>query len=50
MFRCNNYNIVLFLCYAKNYLDILFVFINAYDLYYTLLYVSIDLLIYDYIF
>jgi hypothetical protein len=50
MFHCCNYNIVLFLNYIKNEIEILQVFINMCDYYYILLYISIDLLIYNYIF
>jgi len=50
MFYFSNFNIVSFFCYDKNYLEILYVFINVYDLYYILLYVNIDFLIYGYIF
>jgi len=50
MFYCSNFNIVSFFCYVKNYLEILHVFINVYDLYNILLYVNIDFLINDYIF
>jgi hypothetical protein len=50
VFHLNNCNIILFLCYIKNYIEILHVFINAYNLYYILLHVSIDLLIHGYIF
>jgi hypothetical protein len=50
MFHCSNYNIVLFLYYVKNLLEILHVFINAYNFYFILLYVNIDFLINNYIF
>jgi hypothetical protein len=50
VFHFNNYNIVLFFCYIKNYLEILHIFINVYDLHYILLYPSINFLIHGYIF
>jgi len=48
MFHCCNCNIVLFLNYIKNEIEILQLFINMCDYYYILLYISIDLLIYNY--
>jgi hypothetical protein len=50
MFYSNNYNIISFFSYINNELEILYIFIKVYDLYYILLYVSINFLIYDYIF
>jgi hypothetical protein len=50
MFHGNNCNIISFFSYVKNELEILHIFIKTYDLYYILLYVSINFLIHDYIF
>jgi len=50
VFHFNNYNFVLFFCYIKNYLEILNIFINVYDLHYISLYPSINVLIHGYIF
>jgi len=50
VFHYSNYNIIPFFCYVKKLAWDLSCFINAYDLYYILLYVSIDILIHGYIF
>ena len=42
MFQCSNCNIILFFHDVKNKFEILHVFINAYNLHYILLYISID--------
>jgi hypothetical protein len=34
IFHYSNYNIILFLSYVKNKLDILYIFINTYNFYY----------------
>lgn len=34
VFNCNNCNIILFLCYIKNYFETLNIFINLYKFYY----------------
>jgi hypothetical protein len=50
VFYYSNWRIVLFFCYIKNSFEILNVFINMYNFYYILLYISINILIYSYIF
>ena len=50
LFQYSNYNIVLFFYHVKNEYEILHVFINAYDLYYILLYINIIFFIHNYIF
>ena len=50
MFQCSNCNMVPFLYYIKNELEISHFFTNACDLYYILLYISFDFLFYNCIF
>ena len=50
VFQCSNCNIVLFFGYVKNSFKILHIFISVYDLYYILLYVSVDFVIHGYFF
>ena len=47
IFQYNNCNIVLFLYYIKNKLEILHFFTNTYNLHYILLYVSFDFLFHN---
>ena len=48
--QCSNCNIILFFYYVKNELEILWIFINTYDFYYILLYITIHFFIHNYIF
>ena len=49
VFHCSNCNIILFFYHVKKLARDLSCFINAYDFYYILLYISIDFLIHGYI-